>query len=254
MKAFDTDPSQTWLFCFTHPDDELSILGWIHRLSEAGVQVFANWTHSNPTREAEARRVAELVGLSQDRLSFMTGRDGDLCDQMPELLPHFQELVARVRPSRIACGAFEQGHLDHDATNFLVNHSYDGPVFEIPFYHTYTGRIQTLNRFSSPGNGESLVLSSSEAELKRTCARMYPSQNIWSVLFWYEVSQRLRGRKTTLLTHEKMRLQGHTNWMVPNHPSKRMAAVEKSQRWQRWVRAVSRFDAASVIEPEPTPA
>ena len=49
---------------------------------------------------------------------------------MPGLLSSFRAMMARVKPDRVVCGAFEQGHLDHDATHWLVTHSFDGPVFE----------------------------------------------------------------------------------------------------------------------------
>ena len=48
MTLFDADIGERWLFCMTHPDDEISICAWIRRLTDAGVDVFLSWTHSTP--------------------------------------------------------------------------------------------------------------------------------------------------------------------------------------------------------------
>ena len=110
----------------THPDDEISICAWIKRLAQNGNPVYLNWTHSNPIREAEAIEVAGKLGVPKANLSFMGATDGNIRFEMAELLPKFQDLLDRVRPDRVACGAFEQGHLDHDATNWLVNRAFHG--------------------------------------------------------------------------------------------------------------------------------
>ncbi|MEA2552601.1 MAG: hypothetical protein QOJ65_777, partial [Fimbriimonadaceae bacterium] len=159
MKAFDTNPKLRWLFCMTHPDDEISICAWIRHLTQQGNEVHISWTHSNPTREAEARAVSLLLGVPNKHLHFLHSTDGRIPEEMPILLRKFQNLMDEVRPDRVCCGAFEQGHLDHDATNFLVRHSFHGPIFEIPFYHTYLTRFQRLNRFAHPAGEEVRALS-----------------------------------------------------------------------------------------------
>ncbi|HEY0867026.1 MAG TPA: hypothetical protein VGE01_06600, partial [Fimbriimonas sp.] len=127
-------------------------------------------------------------------------------------------------------------------TNYLVNRVFDGPVLEIPFYHTYLTRFQTLNRFSDPRGQEIRHLERSEQILKTTIARQYPSQNIWSVLLWYEISQNARLRPMVLAKTERMRLQTHFDWCLPNHPPKLARRVERCRAWRRWLEAVRRFD------------
>ncbi len=218
----------------THPDDEISICAWIRRLVRNGNEVYLSWTHSNPTREAEGRAVALVLGIPQDRLFFFGATDGFACDEIPELLPQFKAMMEKVRPDRVACGAFEQGHIDHDTTNWLVNHSFDGPVLEIPFYHTYRTRFQTLNRFSDPRGQELISLDMDERRLKTTNARQYPSQNIWSVLLWYEIWQKARMRPMELTRTERMRWQTYFNWVRPNHPPRVARLVARTATWRRW--------------------
>ncbi len=234
MKVFSTDSSIRWLFCMTHPDDEISICAWIHRLVSNGNPVFISWTHSKPIREHEARHVATLLGVPQENLFFFHATDGSVCEEIPQLLPKFRAMIETVRPDRICCGAFEQGHLDHDATNYLVNQSFDGPVFEIPFYFTYLTRIQRMNRFSTHEGQEVLHLTHEEQTLKKQVARLYPSQNIWSVLLWHEAWQRARLKPIELAKSERMRLQTHRNFRKPNHPPVLARKIKRSKIWKRW--------------------
>ncbi len=246
MRLFDPDPSLRWLFCMTHPDDEISICAWIHRCVRAGAPVYMSWTHSNPVREREARATALLLGVPQERLFFFQATDGSACDEMADLLPEFRHLMNVARPDRVCCGAFEQGHIDHDATNLLVNRSFDGPVLEVPFYHTYVTRFQTLNRFSDPRGQEVLDLDLDEQRLKTAIARQYPSQNIWSVLLWYEVWQNARLRPMVLAKTERMRLQGRPNFLRPNHQPRIARRVIAHPTWRRWRRAVRALQRSSI--------
>ncbi len=224
----------------THPDDEISICAWIKRLAQNGNPVYLNWTHSNPIREAEAIEVAGKLGVPKANLSFMGATDGNIRFEMAELLPKFQDLLDRVRPDRVACGAFEQGHLDHDATNWLVNRAFHGPVYEIPFYHPYTRKVQKMNQFAIPVGQESLWLSAEEWRLKLDVARSYKSQNIWRVLWWYEAWQTVRFKKAELRKRELMRLQVHKDFRTPNLPRKLRREVEASDPWRSWIHAIDR--------------
>jgi LmbE family N-acetylglucosaminyl deacetylase len=240
VTAFDPDPSVRWLFCMTHPDDEISICAWIKRLTDLGAEVFLNWTHSNQVREKEGRLVAAILGVPDSNLSFMGATDGSVCDELLELRPQFEELIARVKPDRVCCGAFEHGHLDHDATNWLVNQSFSGPVFEIPFYHPYTRRLQRMNTFPNRVGEESLPLRADEWDLKVKVAKSYRSQNIWTVLWWYEAWQIARFKPIELRKRELMRRQTHHDFLIPSLPEPLKSEVEKSAQWRRWRAAVER--------------
>lgn len=233
MNAFDLT-KRRWLFCMTHPDDEISICCWIKRLAENGNEVFISWTHSNPIREAEARKVSELLGVSQENLYFHNATDGFVCTEVADLLPKFESMIAEIQPDAIACGAFEQGHVDHDTTNFLVNLTYQGDIFEIPFYHSYSTKLQTMNAFSDPTGQSELWLTPQEIKLKRLVAKQYRSQNIWQVLLWFEIWQLAMGKTISLSKREVMRLQQHKMFRHPNHPSALAAKIERSEQWKWW--------------------
>ncbi|MEZ0326813.1 MAG: PIG-L family deacetylase [Fimbriimonas sp.] len=248
MNGFDLDPSKRWLFCMTHPDDEISICAWIRRLVKNGNLVFISWTHSNRIRENEGRAAAHLLGIPPSHLFFFDATDGAACDEIPELLPRFRHMMELVKPDRVVCGAFEQGHIDHDATNFLVNQTFNGPVLEVPFYHTYLTKLQRLNRFSDPRGEMVIQLEKDEQQFKKMVARQYPSQNIWKVLLWYEIYQKARLRPAILIKTERMRFQTHRNYMVPNHPVRLAARITKSATWQRWIKAVGAVQSQALVD------
>ncbi len=239
MICFDPDPKLRWLFCPTHPDDELAVCCWVRRLTAQGNDVYLSWTHTTDERTPEARSAAQALGVPQDRLFFHAGKDGGVCDQLSELTGSFRQMMDQINPDRVVCGAFEQGHLDHDATNWLVHRSFRGPVFEFPLYHAYVSRLQTLNRFSGPEDQEVLQLSEDEQRFKVDLAKQYPSQNIWSVLIAYECWQALRLKPVDLRKTERLRLQSHTDWSVPNAPEPLRTRISESQPWARWLAAVT---------------
>jgi LmbE family N-acetylglucosaminyl deacetylase len=239
MTAFDLDPNLRWLFCMTHPDDEISICAFIHRLVRNGNPVYISWTHSIPIRVAEAKAAASLIGVPQNHLYFFGATDGSVCNEMSELLPKFQEMMRQIQPDRVCCGAFEQGHIDHDSTNFLVTHTFKGPIYEIPFYHTYLTRLQKLNRFSDPRDEEVWDLDLEDQRFKTLIAKQYPSQNIWPILVWQNRARRLKVTKDHLVRSERMRRKTNFDFLRPNHPPRLARRVSESELWQRWVSAVN---------------
>lgn len=222
----------------THPDDEIAICAWIRLLASHGVDVFLSWTHDTPIREAEARAAAERLGVPQDRLFFHHAQDGLAVEELSILKASFQPMMNEVRPDRVACGAFEHGHLDHDATNLLVHLTFGGPVFEIPLYHPYLTWLQTLNRFSDPEGEEVLRLTPEERRFKSAFSKHYPSQNIRRVLVWYEVYRAMTLRPLDLRDTERMRLQAHKDFLKPNAPPRLAERIQASPQWRRWCNAV----------------
>ena len=242
MKVLDFDPSIRWLFCMTHPDDEISVCHILRSLVRNGNEVFVSWTHSTPAREAESRSAAELLGIPPSNLTFLGAPDNEVCDNLVALEPRFRKLMNDVQPDRVVCGAFEQGHIDHDATNFLVNATFTGPVIEVPFYNPYTPNIRRLNEFSDPRGEEKLELDAGEARFKKDFAKRFPSQNIWRLLLAHEAVQVVRGRKPTLARYERFRFQTHRDFRVPNHPERIRDQVAKHPMWKRWIEAVDAFE------------
>lgn len=243
MKLFDPDPNLRWLFAMTHPDDELAICGWIRRLTALGAQVTLSWSHNTPEREYEARQVAKLLHVADENLVFHQGPDRCLEQHMTELALSFRRMFQNVQPDRVVVGAFEQGHLDHDATNRVVQATYDGIILETPLYHSYCNPIPVINRFASSTGEELLELLPYEFELKRKAAQSYPSQSIWGNLVWYSLLQRIKGDREQIGAVERLRLQTHTDFRTPNLPPKLARRVERTGRWQRWCAALEAFES-----------
>lgn len=236
MEPFDASV-QRWLFAMTHPDDEISIAAWIAELAKQSREVWMSWTHHTPVREAEARGVAARLGVADDRLFFHGATDGNLCGELKMLRPKFEAMMAQVKPDRVVAGAFEQGHLDHDSTNWLVHQTFDGPIFEIPFYHSYLTRAPRINRFADPRGEAIRFLDTQEKALKIAIAKSYPSQNIWRNLFLAEIRARLTG-DGSLLAAERMRQQPPTDFSQVALPEPMASRVRARAQWQRWLAAI----------------
>lgn len=246
MTAFDLDPQIRWAFCFSHPDDEIAICAWIKRLTANGNLVYLSWTHSNAVREAESRKVARCLEVIDQNLTFFQAPDGEVCHQMTQLIPEFSRWLDETKPDRVVCCAFEQGHLDHDATNFIVHQTFEGPILEIPMYFSYAGPIQTLNRFSDPTGQEILELEEPEQRLKKDVAKSYPSQRLWRNVFWHEVFEVLQFRKPSLAKTERMRFARHSSFTQPNHPPRLARTISSCKKWFRWLSALKRCQQSQI--------
>lgn len=241
MNLFDPDPNKRWLFVFTHPDDELAIAAWVHRLASRGIEVSAAWSVANAVREGEARNSMRDLGVRDDALFFFEYPDGNACEHLVEMTESFRSVIGERKPTDIVVCAFECGHLDHDSTNFAVctaAAATGARILEYPLYHTYLTRFPILNRFADAGDEEQLPLTKDERKLKWKIARNYPSQNIASLLIWYRVAGAVGLRPSGLRERERLRLRKETDYLSPSLPPKLATKVVKSPKWGRWVRCV----------------
>jgi LmbE family N-acetylglucosaminyl deacetylase len=236
MRAFEVGQGERVLFAFTHPDDELAVAVFMRRLAQQGTEVRALWTHSTPVREAESRAAMREVGFAQETLTFFDAPDGNVIGSVRKLRDGVCRIVTDFKPTRVVTHAFEQGHIDHDATNLTVNLCYDGPVFEAPYYHTYLTRFPVLYKFSNPQGEEMTDLTEDERRLKKRMTRMYPSQTLRRNVIVYDLLHALTFRRPPLFVSERMRLQTHTDFLCPNHPEPLASRVRASETWQRWER------------------
>lgn len=222
------------LVVLAHPDDEIAIAGWVSR--QRGPVAMA-WMHSTPVREQESRRAVERIHPSAE-LIFWQGTDGRILEETSDLQPKLEQLVAEFGPETVATLAYEQGHLDHDATHRMVRSVWAGPVVEFPMYHPYTRRIQTLNEFSDPSGQVLVPLSEAESQLKRDLYRLYPSQTLRRNILAYQLLRRLQFRPVELDRREVFRLAQPYDWTRPNGPEWLVREVSQSPQWARWRRAV----------------
>jgi LmbE family N-acetylglucosaminyl deacetylase len=228
----------------THPDDEISVCATMRRLVQHGHDVRISWTHSPEFRLKEGISGAALIGVSLDNLYHHNSTDGSTCEELADLLPSFRAMMAHAKPDFVVCGAFEQGHLDHDATNWLVNQTFGGTVLEVPFYHTYIRpQIQRINQFSDPAGQEVIELDKAEQRFKLDFAKQFRSQNIWQVLLTFEIISALLLQPARLRTREIFRRQTHRDFRTPNHPERLLQKVEHTPQWQRWVAALARAES-----------
>lgn len=239
MSLIDFKTPRKWLFCMTHPDDEISVCATMRRLVQAGHEVRISWTHSPDFRLKEGIAAAALVGVPEENLYHHNSTDGSTCNELKDLLPSFRAMMSHANPDIVVCGAFEQGHLDHDATNWLVNQTFGGAVLEVPFYHTYIRpQIQRINQFSDPTGQEIILLDKIEQRFKLDFAKQFRSQNIWQVLLTFEIVSTILFQPARLRKRELFRRQTHRDFRQPNHPPKLAQRLEKSPQWQRWITAL----------------
>jgi LmbE family N-acetylglucosaminyl deacetylase len=247
VRAFDESCKDTWLFFFAHPDDELAICAWISRLVSTGNRVHMCWVHSTPVREKEARCSASLLKVPQSQLHFLSGKDGHIVEQMSTLAEEFRQIIRVVKPDRVCTCAFEQGHLDHDATNFLAANTFAGPILEYPLYHTYLTTYKRVNRFASQDTGEVLRLCAGERALKHKISNCYPSQPLKLKLTAYELINLARLSPQRLALTERLRFQTHFEFLQPNLPEPLSRKVVESDKWRRWRSGVEAFEPQSKV-------
>lgn len=238
MSLFEINPDDRWLFAFTHPDDEISILSFMKRLTHSDASVYAGWSVATETREREARRVMQKIGVPQEHLRFFRMPDKGACDHLSELTHLWKTFIEQVKPSKIAMGAFECGHIDHDSTHFAITHAVpEIQKFEIPWYHTYLTRMPVMHRFADPSNEQLMQLTKEEWDEKKSLSKLYKSQNIASLLRWYWLAGKL-GLRPGFEKVERMRELTNTNYEIPNLPEPLKSKVMQCDTWNRWQKAI----------------
>lgn len=236
--AFDVGQGERVLFAFSHPDDEMVVAAFLQRLTQQGTPAQFCWLHSTPVREEESRAAMSVLGLAGDYLTFLSAPDGKILESIPEIEPEVRALIERFRPTRVVTQAFEQGHIDHDATNFIVHRCFDGPIFEVPCYHTYLTRVPRILRFADPVGEETIELTQDERRMKKGLVRLYGSQSLRRNLMLYKILFGMTFRDTAFFAKERMRLQGQIDYTRPNLPEPTASKVATSATWRHWRQAV----------------
>jgi LmbE family N-acetylglucosaminyl deacetylase len=209
----------------------------IARASAAGARVFGLyltegvppeselwWWHrtSRPARVQrrfeEAARVAELIGLESAGGQPLPSR---------RLRQHLEPSLMRIRVALdptaadvLWTPAYEGGHQDHDAANFLASRlSSRLPVFEFSEYNFAGGKIRSQQFFDRNGTETQVLLDDSERATKTRALAIYRSEakNLSYVQTAQEELRRLPKHDYSRPPHDGRTFYQRFQW-VPHHP------------------------------------
>lgn len=136
-------------------------------------------------RETELARAMTILGLPQSRVHLLRLRDLGLMDVLDDACERVAHVMKDVRPAAVFANAFEGGHPDHDAVNFLAYEAcsragIQPQLYEFPLYNG-SGPLHHwrwhINRFPE-GNSSALhtPLDDDDIECKYRIMRTYSSQ------------------------------------------------------------------------------
>lgn len=186
------------LILVAHPDDETGGCGILLQRIAVPLVVFATdgapndhwfWNdHETRSCYAQRRREEALAALALagvGKVRFIADQYSDCTDQrlykaIPWALQALTRLVVAFGPEALLVPAYEGGHPDHDACNFLafvVGRHFGIPVWEMPLYHRLASGRLSCQQFIDP-NGTERVLwpRRAEWERKRQMVASYGSQ------------------------------------------------------------------------------
>jgi LmbE family N-acetylglucosaminyl deacetylase len=140
------DSGRRYLFLFAHPDDEALIAGTMRMLLTQGAHVHAAWITSGDyfggrdLRERELSKAMNILGLGEERVRLLRLPSLRLLRQLPRYSRLVSDLMEEVRPDTVFVTAYEGGHPDHDAVNFMASYalkrlSFKATLFEFPLYN-----------------------------------------------------------------------------------------------------------------------
>lgn len=178
-----------YLFLFAHPDDDVFVAGTMRTLLDLGKQVHGVWVTSGEARKPAALREAELkaamaiVGVESVHLLRLPNRG--LLPMLGQAIDLVAQIMNGKTPDCVITTAYEGGHIDHDAVNFVAAKALEqcgsaARLFEFPlynrngpFYHWWW----TINRFPAGCQDIRYVrLTEDAVQRKHAAMRAYASQ------------------------------------------------------------------------------
>ena len=190
------DGAPRFVFVFAHPDDDVFISGIMKMLLIKGIEILGIWLTSGGYLGGQKRREGELTqAMNALELPLNCRRmlrlpDLGLIHSTDKAVSMLAEIFTDFKPQNVFVTAFEGGHPDHDAANFIV---YEArfrsktkcQLFEFPLYNgsgpfwTWRWRINSF-----PPGGEPTVfqkLTPFEIDRKRKMMKLYSSQWMYMI-------------------------------------------------------------------------
>jgi LmbE family N-acetylglucosaminyl deacetylase len=172
-------------FIFAHPDDDTLIAGAMRTLIKDDKEVHGVWAACDRlygnlgNRLEELRNATALLGLPRERVHILRFPDLGILRRLDEAADTIAGLLCAIGPDAVTVNAFEGGHPDHDAVNFLAYEAIHRAglrtrLFEFPLYNGAGPLLHwrwQINRFPDD-EGEVLYAPLDEDALRRKYAMM----------------------------------------------------------------------------------
>lgn len=145
------------LFVFAHPDDECFASIALGKLLRKKRDVHCVWATSGQARggmdvrEKELHASLNLLGASQEKAVLLRLPNRGLLPLLDSGAAKLGEIIAQHKADTVVVPAYEGGHIDHDAVNFMAWHALthhldrtpQPKLLEFPLYNR-TGNLFTL--------------------------------------------------------------------------------------------------------------
>jgi LmbE family N-acetylglucosaminyl deacetylase len=186
------------LILVAHPDDEALGCGALLQRMRQPIVVFATdgaprsdffWKKFGSRadyaalRRTEAMQALALAGVKN--ICFLAESAGSFCDQelflnLKAAVDALGAVVERESPEALLTLAYEGGHPDHDACNFITSviaSRFSLPAWEMPLYHRSVDGSPVHQRFVRESGAEQFLhATEKEAQVKRAMFQAYKSQ------------------------------------------------------------------------------
>ena len=199
-----------------HPDDEVIGAGgqlpsmrdpWIvyvtdgapRNMHDASACGFARPEDYAQARREESLAALALVGISSERALTLGFGDQETALHLTELILKLHAVCESLEPEIILLPPYEGGHPDHDSVAFATHTAMQileasgkrtASLFEYALYHRRDGNMETgVFLEDSDRPVETLVLSSSAADLKRRMMACFVTQQDMLAHFSHDVER-----------------------------------------------------------------
>lgn len=225
------------LILIPHPDDEVvGACGAMLRAQTQGSKIFGLYLTTGISsrkkeaalRREEAKKVAGLLNIHAVAFEEIPSRR--LKNHLHEVEKKIAATIEDCEIDRLWVPAYEGGHQDHDAANFLASRFKKAlPVWEFSEYHFFGGKTYSNDFFKLTGDEKKVELTKEESQIKKRALSLYKSE-------WFN----LRMVRPSL-TQEALRPLSRYDYSKPPYEGKMYY-----QRWQFF----SFHPAVDPIQPE----